>query len=289
LIYLLFSVLASTLIFVVFKLFERFNINILQAITANYITAFITGIIAYGEVKSFSQMVHFDWFYYSVLLGILFIVVFVLMAITTQKGGLSVVSIATKMSMVIPILFGLLYYKEDASVLKIIGILLALIAVYFSSLKAKSNISIDKKFIIYPVLVFLGSGIVDTSIKFLEDSFVAKNDVPLFSATIFFAAGIVGALIILFKAIKGKVKIELKNWIAGIFLGIPNYFSVYFLVKALRSEGFESSEVFTLNNVAVVMLSTVLGILLFKEKLIPKNWFGIFLAITSILLIFFSA
>ena len=285
----MFSVLASTLIFVVFKLFERFNINILQAITANYITAFITGIIAYGEVKSFSQMVHFDWFYYSVLLGILFIVVFVLMAITTQKGGLSVVSIATKMSMVIPILFGLLYYKEDASVLKIIGILLALIAVYFSSLKAKSNISIDKKFIIYPVLVFLGSGIVDTSIKFLEDSFVAKNDVPLFSATIFFAAGIVGALIILFKAIKGKVKIELKNWIAGIFLGIPNYFSVYFLVKALRSEGFESSEVFTLNNVAVVMLSTVLGILLFKEKLIPKNWFGIFLAITSILLIFFSA
>jgi len=288
LIYLLFSVLAATLIFVVFKLFERFNINILQAITANYIVAFFTGIIAYGQVASISQMVRYEWFYYSVLLGILFIVVFVLMAITTQKGGLSVVSIATKMSMVIPILFGLFYYKEDASVLKIIGILLALIAVYFSSLKAKSNISIDKKYIIYPILVFIGSGIVDTSIKFLEDSFVAKDDVPLFSATIFFSAAIVGALIIVYKAINGTVKIELKNWFAGIFLGIPNYFSVYFLVQALRSEGLESSEVFTLNNVAVVMLSTILGILLFKEKLIPKNWFGILLAITSILLIFFS-
>ncbi|MBV1922615.1 MAG: DMT family transporter [Flavobacteriaceae bacterium] len=287
--YLLFSVLAATMIFVVFKLFERFKIDILQAITANYITAFITGIIAYGEVASISQMISYDWFYYSILLGILFIVVFVLMAITTQKGGLSVVSIATKMSMVIPILFGLFYYKEDASALKIIGILLALIAVYFSSLKSKSNISIDKKYIIYPILVFIGSGIVDTSIKFLEDSFVAKNDVPIFSATIFFAAAIVGALIIIYKAIKGTVKIELKNWVAGIFLGIPNYFSVYFLVKALRSEGLESSEVFTLNNVAVVMLSTILGILLFKEKLIPKNWFGIFLAITSILLIFFSS
>ena len=272
-----------------FKLFERFNINILQAITANYITAFITGVIAYGQVASMEQMFSYDWFYYSVLLGILFIIVFVLMAITTQKGGLSVVSIATKMSMVIPILFGLIYYHENANALKITGILLALVAVYFSSLKAKSNISIDKKYIIYPILVFIGSGIVDTSIKFLEDSFVAKDDVPLFSATIFFSAAIVGVLIILYKSIKGSIKIELKNWIAGIFLGIPNYFSVYFLVKALRSEGLESSEVFTLNNVAVVMLSTIIGILLFKEKLISKNWIGILLAIISILLIFVSS
>ncbi len=287
-IYLLFSVLASTLIFVVFKLFERFKINILQAITVNYITAFLTGIIAYKQVISIKQIVSFDWFFYTVLLGILFIVVFILMAITTQKGGLSVASIATKMSMVIPILFGLIYYKENVNILKISGIILALVAVYFSSLKAKSNVTIHKKYLIYPILVFIGSGIVDTSLKFLEDSYVAKNDVPLFSATIFFAASIVGVLIIIIKYIRGTIKIESKNLIAGVFLGIPNYFSVYFLLKALRSEGFESSEVFTLNNVAVVMLSTIIGIMLFKEKLIPKNWIGIFLAITSILLIFFS-
>ncbi|MGK0234362.1 MAG: hypothetical protein ACI9EK_000885, partial [Psychroserpens sp.] len=113
-IYLLFCVLSSTLIFVVFKLFERFKINILQAITVNYITAFITGIIVYDQVVSISQLVNFNWFYYTLFLGILFIIIFFLMAITTQKGGLSVVSIATKMSMVIPILFGLFYYKEDA-------------------------------------------------------------------------------------------------------------------------------------------------------------------------------
>ena len=168
-IYLLFSVLSATLIFVVFKLFERFKINILQAITANYIAAFITGIIAYGQVISISKVVSFNWFYYTILLGVLFIIVFNLMAITTQKGGLSVVSIATKMSMVIPILFGLIYYKEDVGVLKIIGIALALIAVYFSSLKAKSSVIIHKKYLIYPILVFIGSGIVDTSLKFLEN------------------------------------------------------------------------------------------------------------------------
>ncbi|MFT4697217.1 MAG: drug/metabolite transporter (DMT)-like permease [Flavobacteriaceae bacterium] len=287
-IYLLFCVLSSTLIFVVFKLFERFKINILQAITVNYITAFITGIIVYDQVVSISQLVNFNWFYYTLFLGILFIIIFFLMAITTQKGGLSVVSIATKMSMVIPILFGLFYYKEDAGALKIIGIILALIAVYFSSLKAKSSITVHKKYLIYPVLVFMGSGIIDTSLKFLEDSFVAKNDVPLFSATIFLTAAIIGIIIIAVKSIRGGFKIEFKNIIAGVFLGIPNYFSIYFLLQALRSEGFESSDIFTLNNVAVVMLSTIIGILLFKEKLIPKNWIGIFLAILSILFIFIS-
>jgi drug/metabolite transporter (DMT)-like permease len=269
-------------------LFERFKINILQAITVNYITAFITGIIVYDQVVSISQLVNFNWFYYTLFLGILFIIIFFLMAITTQKGGLSVVSIATKMSMVIPILFGLFYYKEDAGALKIIGIILALIAVYFSSLKAKSSITVHKKYLIYPVLVFMGSGIIDTSLKFLEDSFVAKNDVPLFSATIFLTAAIIGIIIIAVKSIRGGFKIEFKNIIAGVFLGIPNYFSIYFLLQALRSEGFESSDIFTLNNVAVVMLSTIIGILLFKEKLIPKNWIGIFLAILSILFIFIS-
>jgi uncharacterized membrane protein len=54
---------------------------------------------------------------------------------------------------------------------------------------------------------------------------------------------------------------------------------------ALRSEGFESSTIFTINNVAIVLLSTLLGIILFKERLLPKNWIGIALAVISIILV----
>lgn len=69
------------------------------------------------------------------------------------------------------------------------------------------------------------------------------------------------------------------------FLGIPNYFSVYFLLKALKSNVLESSGIFTVNNVGIVMLSTVAGIVLFHEKLLRKNWIGIGLAIASIALV----
>jgi len=288
LIFLLLSVLASTLIFVTFKLFERFKINILQAIVANYWVAFSTAIIAYRTSVSIAQLPQFGWFYYALALGALFILVFNLMAITTQQSGLSVVSVATKMSFVIPVLFGLFYYKESIGFLKLFGILLALTAVYLTSIRSKQGININRKYILFPVLVFIGSGIIDTSIKFLEETFVAQNDIPLFSAVLFLAAGIVGIFILIIQAIRGNFKFEFKNIIGGICLGIPNYFSIYFLVKTLRSDILESSGIFTVNNVAIVTLSTLAGIILFKEKLSQRNWLGIIFAVIGIFLIAMS-
>jgi len=192
------------------------------------------------------------------------------------------------MSLVIPVLFGLFYYKESIGFLKLFGILLALTAVYLTSIRSKQGININRKYILFPVLVFIGSGIIDTSIKFLEETFVAQNDIPLFSAVLFLAAGIVGIFILIIQAIRGNFKFEFKNIIGGICLGIPNYFSIYFLVKTLRSDILESSGIFTVNNVAIVTLSTLAGIILFKEKLSQRNWLGIIFAVIGIFLIAMS-
>lgn len=284
-IYLLLSILASTIIFIIFKLFEKFQINIFQAIVVNYCIAFTTGILSYNGTITISQLPNLDWFYYTLILGALFIIVFNLMGLTTQKSGLSVVSVATKMSVVVPVLFGLLYYNESLGTLKLIGIAIALIAVYLTSNKSKQGITVNRKSIVLPILVFIGSGIIDTSIKFLEDTYVANNDVPLFSAIIFLAAAIIGFIFIIIQIIRGSFNFEFKNIIAGICLGVPNYFSIYFLVKTLRSDILESSGIFAINNVSIVALSTFAGIFIFKEKLIRKNWVGIALAILSIILI----
>jgi len=285
LIYLILSILSSTVIFVTFKLFDRFKINRFHAIVVNYMVAASCGIIAFKGALIPGEIINKDWFLYTVALGMLFIVIFNLMAITTQRSGLSVVSVATKMSLVIPIVFGLVYYKESLGVLKLTGIILALFAVYLASLKTKKGLKIDKRNLIYPLLVFLGSGIIDTSLKYLEDTHVAENEVAIFSSTIFAAAAVVGILILTFQALRGKFVFEWKNVIGGFFLGIPNYFSVYFLVHALRSDILESSGIFTVNNVAIVMTSTLVGIWLFKEKLMTKNWLGIFLAVVSIVFV----
>ena len=92
-------------------------------------------------------------------------------------------------------------------------------------------------------------------------------------------------MVLVVQKIKGVLSLEFKNIIAGIVLGIPNYFSIYFLVKALRSDLFDSSGIFTINNVAIVIVSTLLGIVFFKEQLSLKNWTGIILAVISIALV----
>ncbi len=279
------SILSSTMIFVAFKLFSKFKINTLHAIVVNYLVACCCGLLFQESSINIAEIAQHSWFPFALGLGVLFIIVFNLMALTTQRSGLSVVSVATKMSVVIPVVFGLIYYKESLGVFKFFGILLALAAVYLASIKTKDGLKIKASNFIFPVLVFLGSGIIDTSIKYLEGEYVAKNDIPIFSATIFASAAILGALLLSVHAVQGKFQFQFRNVLGGIALGIPNYFSIYFLVKALRSDILDSSGIFTVNNVAIVMFSTLLGILLFKEKLLPKNWIGIGLAILGILLI----
>jgi drug/metabolite transporter (DMT)-like permease len=288
-IYLILSILSSTAIFIVFKLFEKYRVKVLQAIVANYIFAFITGLIIYrtgqeGPLKTIPEIIESGWFYYTFILGTLFIVVFKFMAITTQKIGLSVVSVATKMSFVIPIVFGLIFYKEGLGSLKLSGVILALISVFLVSLKNNPNISEKRGYLVIPLMVFLGSGIIDTSLKFLEETYVEQHDVSLFSTMIFLAAAFAGMLLLSVQYMFKRNPVEFKSLVGGLVLGIPNFFGVYFLVMALRSDVFDSSGIFTVNNVAIVALSTMVGIMFFRERMRIKNWIGIALALSSILL-----
>ncbi|GGH47560.1 membrane protein [Mangrovimonas yunxiaonensis] len=279
--YLLFSILCSTLIFVIFKALRKYNINTLQVIALNYIVASLIGVLAFNEPITSANTLHASWFLGAVFLGFLFISIFFVMALTAQKNGVSVASVASKMSVVIPIVFGIYVYHESASFQKITGIVLALVAVYLTSIKGTSEINL-KKNLLLPAVLFLGSGTIDTSIKYIETTYVPENGIPIFSATIFGIAAILGVITLM---VKKDLKIIPKALFGGLLLGVVNYGSIYFLLKALDHELFESSTLFTVNHVGIVMLSTLVGLFLFKEHLTKKNWFGITLAIIAIILV----
>jgi len=285
-IYLLISICISSFLFVIFKLFEVLKIDTPQAIIINYFVAAILGFFMSDVPVSFQEIPNQPWFFGAFLLGILFIVVFNLMALTSQKNGLSVASVASKMSLVIAVVFGIFYYKESANLVKIIGIIMALVAVYLTSEKGNRKAFKKKSSLFLPILLFVGSGFIDTGLKFVETTYVQEGGVPIFSATIFAIAFFLGLITILVKILKGNFSFQYKSIIGGILLGVPNYFSIVYLLKALSTEGMESSTAFTLNNVGVVLFSTLLGLLLFKEKLSVKNWLGIVIAVIGVYLVF---
>ena len=278
------SVLCSSLIFVVFKLYSRFEINTLHAIVVNYVVACLCGVLLTTVPFSIAEIIGQPWFLGTIFLGVLFIVIFNIMAKSSQLNGVGVTSVATKMSLVIPVLFAVLYYGEKLSYLQIVGILFALAAVYLSSIKKKS-IKMERIFIWLPILVFIGSGVIDTSIKYIQEIYLEDHEYSLFSSAVFAAAAFTGIVFVSVKSFSNSFKCEGKNILGGVSLGIPNYFSIFFLLRALNNDILNSASVFTINNVAIVLFTTLLGVLLFKEQLAPKNWMGIVLAVISIVLV----
>ncbi|MFT4804569.1 MAG: drug/metabolite transporter (DMT)-like permease [Psychroserpens sp.] len=283
-IYLLLSIVASTCIFIIFKLFDKYKINTLQAIVVNYFIACLFGLWMYDKPIVIGDIIESKWIYGAIGLGFLFIAIFNVMALTAQRKGLSVASVASKMSVIIPVIFGIYVYNEGVGVQKVVGILLALVSVYLSSIKSKT-INNPTKGLWLPILLFFGSGVIDTSIKYIETTYLPENSIPIFSASIFAFAFIIGSSILIVKAIQEPFKFPVKSVIGGMILGVVNYFSIYYLLKALNNESLESSTLFTVNNVAIVMVSTLLGLLFFKENISKINWMGIILAIISIVIV----
>ncbi len=286
-IYLLLSVLFATGLFVIFKYFGIFKIDVLKAIVVNYFVAFVLGFLSSEKSIVITEIPQQPWFLGALILGAMFVSVFFVMAMTAQKNGVSVTSVAGKMSVVVPILFGVFLYNESVTVLKFSGITIALVAVYLASVKEEKNNKV-KASLLFPVLLFIGSGAIDTLLKYIEVNFVKAEDISIFSGSLFAIAAFFGVIILTIKTIKKPAPFGVKNIIAGVVLGIPNYYSIVFLIKALQVKGIESSVLFTINNVAIVVVSTIVGLLLFKEQFSIKNKIGIALAIVGIVMVTFS-
>jgi drug/metabolite transporter (DMT)-like permease len=283
LIFLLLSILFSTGLFVIFKYFGIYKIDVLKAIFVNYIVAFSMGFFFAERQIPISEIYLQPWFSGALFLGALFVSIFFVMAMTAQENGVSVTSIAGKMSVVVPVVFGIILYNESITFLKIVGIIMALIAVYLSSVKEEK--SEKNGTLLLPILLFIGSGTIDTLLKYIQENYVADEDVSIFSGSLFGIAGVFAFFILVIKTIKKRASFGYKNIIAGIILGVPNYYSIIFLIKALQNKNFESSTLFTINNVAIVVVSTLVGLFFFKEKFSIKNKVGVVMAILGIVLV----
>ena len=126
------TIIFTVLLFILFKEFSFRRININQAITFNYLTAGLLAFLLREYNYSLGEIINASWLLPTIGLGIFFIVMFNIMALTTNKLGISIASTASKMSLVIPVVGSIIIYNTNISSLKILGIILALIAVYLT-------------------------------------------------------------------------------------------------------------------------------------------------------------
>ncbi len=274
------SILSSSLIFVVFRIARDYACRLPVLITVNYLAAFLLGLFLFGPVNQSIFQAAETLFPYAALLGVLFIAMFFLIGQSSQKAGISITTLATKLSLVFPVVFSLLFFNEKLSPLKIVGIITAFTAVALSVYKKDISKS-GRKLIVLPLVIFIGSGMVDSLVKFVQAEKISRADEGLYTTMVFGVALVVGFFYLLFKK-EIKAKIHFPTLILGVLLGVVNFGSLYFIIRALNNSGLESSLVFSLNNMSIVAFTTLLGTLFFKEKLNKINFAGIALALVSL-------
>ena len=286
-VYILLAILFTTSLFIILKYFEKWHVNNIQGLTFNYFTAALFA-FSIGLNKNIQHLNTIKSFYkISLIVGILFIIVFYLTTLTAQKNGVSVATIASKMSVVIPALSGVLLYAEPFNFLKLAGLTLALFSVYLTG-RAKQETNEAKHTLLLPVLVFLGCGIVDTSLKYTQTTFFTNENSQLFAGSFYGCAGLCGLLILVYKFFFLKQTLELKSVVAGILLGLCNYPSLHFLFLALKYPGADSGKIFTIINVGIVICSVLVSKFLFEEKIRFAKFAGIIIAICAIIILYFA-
>ncbi|MFT4533621.1 MAG: drug/metabolite transporter (DMT)-like permease [Saprospiraceae bacterium] len=291
---LLICILFNSYISVVFKLFAKYEVRSLQAIVINYFVCAVTASVVLGRPAVTPEVLVKQWFLASVVIGLAFVITFNLFAQTIQKFGVVLGSIFQKMSLIAPSLAAILFYGDSAGPMKVLGIILAIASIFIISLggasakeeDAEDQFSKKRNLIIWvlPVGTFLGSCFIDGSLWYVNQTGLASSLDIDFIATLFFFAGCFGVLFVILDYIKNKTTFRKKDIIAGFVLGIPNFFSIWFLLKVLAN-GMEASVVFPMNNVGILVITAILGMIFFGEKFNLQKTLGFLLAVASIVLI----
>lgn len=284
---LFFAILFSGFIFVLFKLFPKYNIDTFQAIVVNYFVAFICGLLFFPFQLNALLEVDASWFGFTLSAATLFIGLFLIMGMSAQRNGLSSTSVAVKMSMALSVLGMVIFYSEAVNAWKISGITLAIFGVIGMTLQPNEQKN-ERSSGWMLLVLFLGSGMLDFLLNYIQHQVLTENETAFFTAYAFGLAGIIGVFIALILIAKRKLTLAFRHIIAGVLLGIPNYFSIYFLMKAYDTLEWSNSSILAVINVCIVVIASLVGLLFFKEKWNRMKIIGFISSLISILFLYLS-
>ena len=286
-IFLILNIVSTSIIFLIFRWLGHQRVNTFLVIVLNYLVAGLVGILVEGS-RFFDVLFSAKWLWPAVILGSTFVGVFFLMSEATRRSGTASSVVANKMSVVIPVGVAFFFYGDQVHILKISGIALALLGIFYVTRRKGMEERVNKNALIL-ISVFIGSGLIDTSIKYLETFYLTQDDIIIFTSALFTTAFICGLVVVFIRRNQLKIIQPVKLVGSGTVLGLVNFGSIYFLVLALRHSGLESSVLFPLNNIGVVLLSSLLSMILFGEEITKSKWWGIVFSILALVVLMFSA
>ncbi|MDY0904906.1 DMT family transporter [Pedobacter sp. CFBP9032] len=282
-IYIVLSVFCSVVVAVLLKLAKRYEISIIQAVTVNYFTALTLCFLFFKpEVNLLSSSA--PWPIY-IALAILLPSIFLVLAASVKNLGIVKTDIAQRLSLFIPILAAYFIFREGFNQYKLIGLGIGFLAILLTFIRKSDQENRSNNWI-YPIFVFIGFGVIDVLFKQIALYKSLPYTTSLF--TVFAMAFVVSMAIVIYLVITKKTKLQLVNLACGLILGFFNFGNILFYMKAHKALSENPSTVFAAMNLGVIVVGSLVGIVVFKEKLSKLNYIGIILALVAVIFITLS-
>ncbi len=234
--------------------------------------------------------------FFTVGIGLIYGVATALCAIFNMKalecGPLSYTKVIICCAMVIPALSGTVFFNETIGFVQYIGIALMLLSFILAVEKDKDGGKANIKWFVYSVLAFLFNGSLGVFQK-LHQTSEYKDEIGMYQLAAFTVSALLSLVLLLIYRKKETIGVTLFErgkilsfliitLVCGCGIAFCNHFNMYL------SGVMPAIVVFPVLNGGTMILTTASGLIIWKERLSPKQIVGLAAGILAILLLCFA-
>ena len=234
----------------------------------------VYSVLSFGNFQFNSKVV-----VYSAGFALSYSVAAVTSLFALNHGPLSLTSLITAFSLIIPTLYGLFALGEPLSITLVIGLVLLILCLVLIKFEATDNKKIALKWVIYVTLAFLGNGICSTVQKLQQTNFNGEYKTE-FMVTAFLISAVILLIISLIIEHKAFFKTIRYGFVWYGLCGFGNGM-VNLLVMAI-SLSIAASVMFPVMSVGSITLTALVSVFAFKERLSPYQKLGVLSGLVSI-------
>ena len=198
-----------------------------------------------------------------------------------REGSLSFTSLATSYSLIIPTLSGLVLYHETVSVFFYVGLAVLLVSLVLIN-EYKDGKRFTFRWLVYVFLAFVGNGFCSTVQTYQQHVFDGKYKSELMIVALLTVS------LILFVISLVKERKDIKPCIkkGAVFMTLYGVaVALVNLLVMILSTKMNVSVMFPLISGGGLVVTSLVSIFIYKEKLTVKQYIGLFFGIVSVIFI----
>lgn len=213
--------------------------------------------------------------------GVDFVLGFLLLMAGIARGPLAVPVTVMRLSVAVPIAASIFIWGEHPGALQWIGIAMGLVAIIlfgYGLSYSKPGVREGGRYWFFILSLFLVMGAGDLLLKAFRE-LSPDAEMLLFTSVLFTVAAVFTWILVWLR----RIPFDMRTFSLGLLLGVPNLFSTVFVLKALRST--PASVTFPFVNLTVIFGSTILALLIWKERLGRLAVAGLAIAAVALVLL----